>query len=734
LLDCQAGTAPVIDDGVACTDDSCDEVNDVVVNMPNNANCDNGVFCDGAETCDALLDCQVGSEPCPPESCDEIDDECACQNDTDCDDGLFCNGNETCDSAISTCRAGTPPVIDDGVACTDDSCDEVNDVVVNTPNDANCDNGLFCDGTETCDALLDCQAGTAPVIDDGVACTDDSCDEVNDVVVNMPNDANCDNGVFCDGAETCDALLDCQAGSEPCPSESCDEGNDECACVNDTDCDDDNPCTEDSCDEVTHTCEHLDDNGAFCGDGIFCTGIDRCVNGTCERTEACPGRACDEVTRTCRDCVSDADCDDRAGCTEDTCDTATGRCTRDADNAECDDELFCNGAETCNPLDPDADPSTGCVAGAAIICVDDGRSCTVEFCDEAIDSCSRDDSNCEPGPEPGPGPPEPQPVPPKPGTATGTVDPLGNVDVEVTSVDGETTAAVEISNGTTDQTVTLELLQNARGPGVDGIATFVGFAGNRALDVTLRVTTDLLRPGTFIAVVELVVQESALAALGMAVEDVALHVLNEAVDPPTWVLAGDNFVGALAPTAVQGDYGYQRNSDGTVTYWVVRNELSAFAVGQPALEDTIDCDNDGVPDDTESDTDGDGVIDDCDPCPADNPDDTDGDSVCDSTDICPGFDDNADADGDGVPDGCDPSPDGDDTVDDAVDTNGDGADDVSDPAAEETTPTADQPTPTRSPECGAAPCGSLGMLTLPMIMLGLVSMRRRVGYLSETRP
>jgi hypothetical protein len=71
----------------------------------------------------------------------------------------------------------------------------VGDLVVNTPNDGNCANGAFCDGDETCDALLDCQAGTPVSVDDGVTCTDDSCDEVADVVVNTPNDGNCATGL-----------------------------------------------------------------------------------------------------------------------------------------------------------------------------------------------------------------------------------------------------------------------------------------------------------------------------------------------------------------------------------------------------------------------------------------------------------------------------------------------------------------------------------------------------------
>jgi hypothetical protein len=95
-------------------------------------------------------------------------------------------------------------------------------------NDANCDNGLFCDGAETCDAVKDCQAGTPPDPSDGVDCTDDSCNESTDSMDNVANDANCDNGLFCDGAETCDVVLDCQPGSDPCSGSSCDDTGDVC--------------------------------------------------------------------------------------------------------------------------------------------------------------------------------------------------------------------------------------------------------------------------------------------------------------------------------------------------------------------------------------------------------------------------------------------------------------------------------------------------------------------------
>lgn len=41
-----------------------------------------------------------------------------------CDDGNACNGAETCDPGLG-CQAGTPLDCDDGNACTADSCDAV---------------------------------------------------------------------------------------------------------------------------------------------------------------------------------------------------------------------------------------------------------------------------------------------------------------------------------------------------------------------------------------------------------------------------------------------------------------------------------------------------------------------------------------------------------------------------------------------------------------------------------
>ena len=81
------------------------------------------------------------------------------------------------------------------------------------------------------------------------------------------------------------------------------------------------------------------------------------------------------------------------------------------------------------------------------------------------------------------------------------------------------------------------------------------------------------------------------------------------------------------------------------------------------VTNALDCNNNGIPDDCESDRDLDGIIDACDGCPDDyhkswpgvcgcgeSDADYDGDGVAQCFDRCPGIDDNLDEDGNGIPD------------------------------------------------------------------------------------
>ena len=92
-----------------------------------------------------------------------------------------------------------------------------------------CDDGNVCNGMETCDVLDGCQPGTPLDCDDGVDCTDDTCDEVAGCR-SAPNDDNCeDDGLYCTGEELCDPVNDCYSTGDPCPAGTeCNEETDSC--------------------------------------------------------------------------------------------------------------------------------------------------------------------------------------------------------------------------------------------------------------------------------------------------------------------------------------------------------------------------------------------------------------------------------------------------------------------------------------------------------------------------
>jgi hypothetical protein len=370
--------------------------------------CSDGAFCNGSESCDAYGECQAGVAPCSGQFCDEGGDRCVdCLNDTHCADGMWCNGDETC--VDGTCEAGTAVDCDDGVACTVDSCDEANDECNHVANDALCDNGLYCDGAETCDEVNGCEAGMAVLCDDGVDCTIDTCDEGADACAFTPDDAFCDDGLFCNGVETCDGVGGCQAGSDPCPGQFCDEVGDVCVeCFGDGDCDDGvfcngaeacvagvceagaDPCPGQACDEADDICVDCIDDGD-CNDGVFCNGVESCVAGACQAgSDPCPGQFCDEGGDVCVDCLIDEDCADDLFCNGDEacvggaceaggdpcpgllCDEAGDICVECFGDGDCDDGAFCNGSESC-------------VAG---LCEDGVEPCDAgEVCDEANDQC-----------------------------------------------------------------------------------------------------------------------------------------------------------------------------------------------------------------------------------------------------------------------------------------------------------------------------------------------------------
>jgi cysteine-rich repeat protein len=195
---------PRCGDGVRDTDEGCDDGNSVDTDSCRNT-------CRGARCGDGVTD-----------------------PDEECDDGNTVNT----DSCRNACRS---PICGDGVVdAPSEQCDDGNRVSndgcrancqTGCRTDAACANGVFCDGAERCSDGL-CVAGTAPALGDGIACTDDSCNEALDRVVHTPNNARCTapDGT-CSGGRGTTNTATCSASSGCVISEasaSCDDTASRC--------------------------------------------------------------------------------------------------------------------------------------------------------------------------------------------------------------------------------------------------------------------------------------------------------------------------------------------------------------------------------------------------------------------------------------------------------------------------------------------------------------------------
>ncbi|MBM4353600.1 MAG: hypothetical protein FJ109_07340, partial [Deltaproteobacteria bacterium] len=445
---CIAGIPVQVDDKVACTADLCNDAGKTVTHTPQDLLCDNGSWCDGEETCDAVLGCIAGTpQPindgiaCTTDTCDDVGHTIQhAPKDSVCDDLMFCNGVEKCDAAKG-CVAGGLSNVDDGIACTDDKCDEATDSILHTVNHAKCDNGKWCDGIELCDEQKGCVAGSIPAGgDDGIPCTVDACNEGAKKFTHLPDDLFCNDGLYCNGVETCVVEVGCVTGLQPvltdgvsCTTDSCNEATDSVVhapdaskciysgtkhkdCVQKvcdpaldcvftdlvgTACDDGKLCIVDSVCQADGSCGGGGPNlvepscNDCCAkgcpfDGNYCTGVLQCNTDpakcwgelkpgsvvTCTpHPDQCMVNECEPTTGKCvaKPKAQGAPCNDGQICTiADQCNGA-GVCV--GTENKCSDGLFCNGTEQCNP-------ATGACSPGIPPVLDDSIGCTADICDE----------------------------------------------------------------------------------------------------------------------------------------------------------------------------------------------------------------------------------------------------------------------------------------------------------------------------------------------------------------
>jgi N-acetylneuraminic acid mutarotase len=370
---CLAGTVPTVDDGNPCTADSCSAQLGVShVAVANGTSCGDSNVCNGAEICQSGS-CTPGTalavddgNPCTTDTCDPVAGvkHTAVANGTACPDGNACNGAELCTSGA--CTAGTPPALDDANPCTADSCDPKTGVKhVPVAIGTSCSDGNACNGSETCSSGGSCVANAPPVVDDGNPCTIDSCSPTSGVTHTAASAGTaCDNATICDGREKCDAAGHCQSGTPLAV-------------------DDGNSCTTDSCDPTLGAQHSPNVDGSSCSDGNACTQGDTCHAGTCTSgapvscasTDPCQGSACNPSTGACTPTVLPT-LSDNNPCTADTCDPTTGAIQHQplSLGIACDDATVCNGREIC-------DGHGACVTGAGPDATDDGNPCTADQCD-----------------------------------------------------------------------------------------------------------------------------------------------------------------------------------------------------------------------------------------------------------------------------------------------------------------------------------------------------------------
>jgi MYXO-CTERM domain-containing protein len=207
----------------------------------------------------------------------------ACGAPLECPTG-FCVDGVCCDAA---CAGG----VSDCVACSEQAGAARDGFCGPRVNGSSCDDGTYCDGVETCINGA-CHSSGDPCLTPstglGDACSI-ACDEASHAcTAPNPDGAPCDDGVYCNGSETCQAGVCGASSGDPCASSGvCDESSHTCLADLVT-CDGDHTlrtvagaetdCSPYRCTR-TNVCAKHCTSTAECVEGLVCT-----VDGTCAKT------------------------------------------------------------------------------------------------------------------------------------------------------------------------------------------------------------------------------------------------------------------------------------------------------------------------------------------------------------------------------------------------------------------------------------------------------------------
>jgi len=275
----EAGTALPSGDQTAgpCKERQCDGSGGIqTVNRAAGTTCNDNLYCNGSDSCLSGNCSQHGGDPCfanigdgdndCSEACNESNDSCTANDPggSACNDGAFCNGADTCNSSGSCNQhAGNPCTqVNDGDGDCSEACNEGNDsCTANDPNGGSCNDGLYCNGNDTCQNGSCSQHSGDPCagfIGDGDSDCTEACNETNNnCTAPDPSGSACNDGLYCNGIDSCQNGSCSQHSGDPC------NGGFGGTC-------------SDSCNEVTNNCTAQDPEGSVCvfGMSLGCCGFD----------------------------------------------------------------------------------------------------------------------------------------------------------------------------------------------------------------------------------------------------------------------------------------------------------------------------------------------------------------------------------------------------------------------------------------------------------------------------
>ncbi|MEO8905070.1 MAG: putative metal-binding motif-containing protein [Polyangiaceae bacterium] len=164
------------------------------------------------------------------------------------------------------------PCVDDGECldafpCTADSCDLGLKRCRHMPNDQQCGDGVYCNGSEVCDPKLGCGAGPPVSCADSDPCTIDTCVETTHSCARVPRDADGDG----------DPVWNCAGGGDCDDNDPTVSSNQEEICANGKDDNCDGTIDEATCTTPAHdTCADalLIDSSGFTSLSLAATALD----------------------------------------------------------------------------------------------------------------------------------------------------------------------------------------------------------------------------------------------------------------------------------------------------------------------------------------------------------------------------------------------------------------------------------------------------------------------------